>query len=186
MTQKTWKLVKTLTPLEGYSPPRLAPYKSLVATFSPDNKYVLSGGPDGIVRLLEIETGKEIRQFHGHKACLMYGGICSVEFSPDGKYAMTNAFSGRQQILWDIEKGVEARRFSGFEGILGWHFSPQTVSFSPDGKQAFIYGLPSKIFDIKTGEGLIDSLVHGRGKGCTSPAEIWVGHSIILRDGMSC
>ena len=161
---KTWKLVKTLT-LEGYSPPRLAPYKSLVATFSPDNKYVLSGGPDGIVRLLEIETGKEIRQFHGHKAGSMYGGICSVEFSPDGKYAMTNAFQDGNVILWDIEKGVEARRFSGFEGILGWHFSPQTVSFSPDGKQAFIYGLPSKIFDIKTGEGLIDFPRAWQGKG---------------------
>ena len=161
---KTWKLVKTLT-LEGYSPPRLAPYKSLVATFSPDNKYVLSGGPDGIVRLLEIETGKEIRQFHGHKAGSMYGGICSVEFSPDGKYAMTNSIQDSDVILWDIEKGVEARRFSGFEGILDWHFSPQTVSFSPDGKQAFIYGLPSKTFDIKTGEGLIDFPRAWQGKG---------------------
>ena len=141
------------------------PYKSLVATFSPDGKYVLSGGPDGIVRLLDVETGREIKQFHRHKAGSMYGGICSVEFSPDGKYAMTNSIQDSDVILWDIEKGVEARRFSGFEGILDWHFSPQTVSFSPDGKQAFIYGLPSKTFDIKTGEGLIDFPRAWQGKG---------------------
>ena len=86
-------------------------------------------------------------------------------FSPDGKYAVTNSIQDSDVILWDIEKGVEARRFSGFEGIFGWHFSPQTVSFSPDGKQAFIYGLPSKTFDIKTGEGLIDFPRAWQGKG---------------------
>lgn len=154
---KTWNLTKTL-PNEGYKPPRgaLPPYKSLVAAFSPDGKYVLSGGPDAIVRLWNLETGKEIKQFHGHEAGSMYGGISSVEFSPDGKYAMTSAYQDGNVILWDIEKGVEARVFSGFESILGWYFSPQTVSFSPDGKNVFIYGMPSKTFDIKTGEGLID------------------------------
>ncbi|KAF0143676.1 MAG: NB-ARC domain-containing protein, partial [Nitrospirae bacterium] len=161
---KTWNLIKTLT-LEGYSPPVMAPYKSLVATFSPNNKYVLSGGPDGIVRLLDIESGREIKQFHGHKAGSMYGGICSIEFSPNGKYAVTNSIQDSNVILWDIEKGVEARVFSDFEGILGWYFSPQTVSFSPDGKQVFIYGLPSKTFDINTGKGLIDFPRAWQGKG---------------------
>jgi len=152
---KTWNLTKTLT-LESYNPPLMAPYKWLVATFSPDNKYVLSGGPDGIVRLLDVETGREVKQFHGHKSGSMFGGINSIEFSPDGKYAMTNSIQDGNVILWDIEKGVEAKVFSGFESLLGWYFSSKTVSFSPDGRHVLIYGMPAKIFDIKTGESLTD------------------------------
>ncbi|MDQ1331070.1 MAG: hypothetical protein QG578_1335, partial [Thermodesulfobacteriota bacterium] len=151
--------------LEGYSPPNMAPYKSLVATFSPDNRYILAGGPDGIVRLLDIKSGREIKQFHGHEAGLMYGGIFSAEFSPDGRYAITNSVQDGNVILWDVEEGTKARVFPGFDGIMDWYFSPQTVSFSPDGNRVFIYGLPSKVFDTKTGEGLVDFPPPWQGKG---------------------
>lgn len=150
---KTWNLIKTFTP-EGYSPPAIVPYKSFVAAFSPDGKYVLSGGPDAVVRLWNLETGREIKQFHGHKAGLMHGGISSIEFSPDGKYAITNAYNDGNVILWDIEKGVEARRFSGVESVLGMYFCDKTLSFSPDGKYVFIVG--DKIWNVNTGEVLAD------------------------------
>ena len=150
---RTWNLVKTLTP-DGYSPPAIIPYKSFVATFSPDGKNVLSGGPDAIIRLWNIGAGREIRQFHGHKAGWMHGGISSVEFSHDGKYAITNAYNDGNVILWDIEKGAEVRRFSGFQSVLGMYFSDKTLSFSPDDKYVFIVG--DKIWDVKTGEVLTD------------------------------
>lgn len=150
---KTWNLVKTFTP-EGYSPPVIVPYKSFVAAFSPNGKYVLSGGPDAIVRLWDIETGREIKQFHGHKAGFLHGGISSIEFSPDGKYAITNAYNDGNVILWDIEKGVEAKRFSGFESVLGMYFMEKTLSLSPDGKYIFIVG--DTIRDMKTGEIVTD------------------------------
>ena len=90
-------------------------------------------------------------------------------FSPDGKYAVTNSIQDSDVILWDIEKGVEARRFRGLKAYLAGIFATNGL-FSPDGKQAFIYGLPSKTFDIKTGEGLIDFPRAWQGKrDVTSP-----------------
>jgi WD40 repeat protein len=149
---RTGNLAKTLTPRD-YSPPSIIPYKSFVAAFSPDGRFVLSGGPDAIVRLWSLESGAEIKRFLGHKAGFLHGGISSVAFSPDGRYAMTNAYNDGNVILWDIEKGVEARRFSGFESVLGMYFSDQTLSFSPDGRHVLIW---AKIWDYKTGEGLAD------------------------------
>jgi WD40 repeat protein len=151
---KTWHLVKALTPRD-YSPPVVRQYKSFVAAFSPDGRYVLGGGPDAVVRLWNLETGREVKQFQGHKSGYV-GGISSIAFSPDGRYALTNAYSDGNVILWDVEKGVEARRFSGFEGSMGMYFTLQSLAFSPDGRHVLIFGGPAKIWDIQTGEGLVD------------------------------
>ncbi len=146
---KTWNLVKTLTP-DGYRVPAIIPYKSFVATFSPDSQYVLSGGPDAILRLWDIKTGMEHKQFRGHKAGLLHGGICSIEFSLDGKYAVTAAFNDGNVILWDIEKGIEAKRFTGFPSVMGMYFMEKNLSFSPDGK--FIFAVGDTIRDVKSGK----------------------------------
>lgn len=150
---KTWNLVKTLTP-KDYSPLLVHPMgKSFVATFSPDGKYILLGGTDAVVRLWNLETGLEVKQFQGHMSGYV-GGISSVTFSPDGRYAMTNAYNDGNVMLWDIEKGLEVRRFSDFESSFGQYFTPQSLSFSSDGRYALIGGF--KILDIKTGEVLTD------------------------------
>ena len=67
--------------------------------FSPDGKYVLSGGSD-VVMLWDIETGKEIRTFTGHTK-----DVSSVVFSPDGKFALSG---GNTLNLWDIASGKRA------------------------------------------------------------------------------
>mgnify|MGYP003796551667 CR=1 FL=1 len=168
---KTWNLVKTLTP-EGYRPHGTgSPYKSFVATFSPDGKYVLSGGPDAIVRLWDMETEKEIKQFHGHKAGFLHGGICSVEFSLDGRYAITNAFNDGDVIIWDIEKGTEVKRLTGFPSVMGMYFMEKSLSFSPDGKYVFVVG--DTIWDVN------------RGKIVTDLRHAWKGIKIAGRNPVS-
>jgi len=144
----TWNLVKTLTP-EGYNPRSIIPYKSFVANFSPDGKYILSGDPDAVLRLWDIETGRELKQLCGHKAGMLHGGICSIEFSPDGKYAVTAAYNDGNVILWDIEKGIEIKRLSGFPSAMGMYFMDKNLSFSPDGKHILAVG--DTIRDVKTG-----------------------------------
>src|SRR5262249_4214194 len=48
-------------------------------TFSPDGKTLATGGEDKAIRLWDMQTGTEIRDFMGHTAA-----IGPIVFSPDG------------------------------------------------------------------------------------------------------
>jgi WD40 repeat protein len=91
-------------------------------SFSPDDKYLLTGGDDGIARIWTVETGEEIRQFVGHTDV-----VYSAVFSPDGKIIATASVDTTVR-LWDTQTGQEIRRLIG-------HSAPvENVVFSPDGK----------------------------------------------------
>jgi WD40 repeat protein len=73
------------------------------------------------VRLWDVATGEEIRQFVGHTR-VTFG----PSFSPDGKYALTGSADTTVR-LWDVATGEEVREFNGHSS---WVLS--TV-FSQDG-----------------------------------------------------
>ncbi|KAF0145885.1 MAG: wd40 repeat subgroup [Nitrospirae bacterium] len=143
---KTWSLVKTLPyPKEpGY-------VQFTLATFSPDGKYILSGGAASVVRLWDVETGREIKTFTGHKQS-HWGGMISLAFSSDGRYALTGSFYDEFVRLWDIEKGLEARRFFSTRDTDPWYKANVFgVAVSPDWKSALIFSRDSKLYDIGSG-----------------------------------
>ena len=107
-------------------------------TFSPNGKYVLSGGGD--LKLWDISTGREIRTFKDHS-------VISVAFSPDGKYALSGDERDNTISLWDISTGREIRKFKGHSGDVN------SVAFSPDGKYALSGSDDEtlKLWDISTG-----------------------------------
>jgi WD40 repeat protein len=116
-----------------------------VAVFSPDGQYVLTGGADGILRLMDIGTGRVARTFEGHGAS-QYGGINSISFSPDGNRFLSSGYYDDYVILWDFRTGKALRRITGFRGMFGRHVL--SVGFSPDGKTAaFLVMLTVKLFD---------------------------------------
>jgi WD40 repeat protein len=67
------------------------PYRPSVYTvaFSPDGKMLVSGDGANVVRLWDVETGKEIAKLEGHKK-----DVTKVAFSPDGKTLVS--------LSWDL------------------------------------------------------------------------------------
>ncbi len=90
--------------------------------FSPDGKTLASASVDKTVRLWDVDSGKELRQFQGHQ-----GTVISVVFSPDGK-TLASASEDKTVRLWDVASGREIRQLQGHQG---W---ARSVAFSPDGK----------------------------------------------------
>jgi len=88
--------------------------------FSPDGKYVVSGGWNNTAHVWEASTGKEIaRMTHD-------GEVSSVAFSPDGKYVVSGSFDDTARV-WEVVTGQEIVRMTHNEGV-------DSVAFSPDGK----------------------------------------------------
>jgi len=65
-----------LLTLEGYG--------GMDVAISPDGKKIASAVYDGVVRIVDAESGKELHKLEGH-----IGNISSIAFSPDGRRVIT-------------------------------------------------------------------------------------------------
>lgn len=63
--------------------------------FSPDEKYFLTGGSDGVAKLWNRE-GKELKTYMGHTDFIHH-----ISFSPDGQFILTSSGDGTSR-LWDL------------------------------------------------------------------------------------
>lgn len=112
--------------------------KSIV--YSPNEKYIATGGYDKTIRIWDVETGKEIRKFCGHTSSVM-----SISYTPDGKYIISGSGDGTIRI-WNVEKGKEIKKITENSCVY-------SISCSPDGKN-IVSGSGDKIVirNLKTGE----------------------------------
>ncbi len=115
------------------------------AALSPDGHRILCGSIDGMIRLLDLASGKQILsiQVDSTRNSLFLSKIYALAFSPDGRYAISGGekvlksikllqmasitpyydailtparlLSDTQGIvqLWDLESGMEVKRYEG-------------------------------------------------------------------------
>jgi len=93
--------------------------------FHPEGKVIALSCYDGIIRLMDIATGKELRNCEGHTS-VAYG----LAFSPDGKTLATASFD-RTARLWEAFSGQTIAEMKG-------HHGPGTaVAFAKDGRSFY-------------------------------------------------
>jgi len=117
-----------------------ARYVKCVA-FSPNGKWLASGGNDTHVMLWEAATGKLHRKMEGHT-----GLVHQIAFSPDGETLASASFDNTVK-LWNVPTGDETATLRGHqEEVRGVAFSPNgrlLVSTSED-KTARVWDVASR------------------------------------------
>jgi WD40 repeat protein len=71
--------------------------------FSPDGRSLLSSGHEPLVRLWNLDDGKEKLKQEAHE-----GMVIALAFTPNGKTLVSGAYDGTIRI-WDIPKGAQRR-----------------------------------------------------------------------------
>ena len=100
------------------------------------------GSWDGVMRLYDAHSGKELRQFTEDGM----GGIYGVAFSPDSRLALSGS-KDKIARLWDVQTGEILQRLGGHTAYL------YAVAFSPDGKLALTSSADNtaRLWDLQTG-----------------------------------
>ncbi len=127
-----WCLLSNITVAIAQEPELVLPtgHTEIVRTarFSPDGKYVLTGGADKTVNVWETVSGKKIQSLGGNSSDLSY-----AFFSNDGRYIAAGTDS--TVIIWSVPAYTPAGRFNLVKKTL----------FTPDSKKLFLLGFDGKV-----------------------------------------
>ena len=92
----------------------------LAVAVMPDGRHILTGSDDNVVRMWDVGSGAEVRQFRGHN-----GKVLAVAVTPDGRHIVTGSDDNTARV-WDAGTGDERRQIKGTHAV-------QSVAVTPDG-----------------------------------------------------
>ncbi|MDK9708021.1 MAG: caspase family protein [Desulforhopalus sp.] len=121
----------------------------LLATFSPDGQYILTGGTDATLKLWDIDSGKKVQVLIGHERGHA-GGITGMAFSSDGQFVFTSSASDNAVRKWDIANGQVIQKFSSGLGSGAWG-----TAISPNNKLGFVSSHPLSLWDLENGRAFL-------------------------------
>jgi WD40 repeat protein len=97
--------------------------------FHPHNQWLALAGDDGLVRLVDSVTGRELNHFRGH-----LGPAASVAFSPDGQRLLSTSAEGQFK-AWAVAANQEYRPFFAHYDLM---------TFTPDSKTLALGQVPTR------------------------------------------
>jgi WD40 repeat protein len=101
--------------------------KIYAVVFSPDGKTIVSGGQDGLVKIWDLATGREVKNLvvvpdPGDKF-----GVTNVVYSPDGRVLAASTQDGNV-VLYDTASWQAIKTLPAHQAVI-WG-----LAFSPDGR----------------------------------------------------
>ncbi len=117
--------------------------------FFPDNRRIVTGGNDHVVRVWDVVTGEQLMTLSGHSDI-----IWSVAVSPDGQI-LASTSADKTAKIWDAATGQEIATLRGHTDDMGM------VEFAPDGKTLATASSDKtvKLWDVATWRELV-TLAH--------------------------
>ena len=128
----------------------------LAVTFTPDSKYVVSGGGDNTVRIWNIKTGKHLKCLGGE----FFGRTESVAVSSDGRFVASAAYFDKKIRIWQTKNDDQYKTLSGHSFFGAW-----SVAFSPDTKRIVSGGADGtiRLWSLESGKQIYVNRSHKRG-----------------------
>ncbi|HZI86182.1 MAG TPA: caspase family protein [Pyrinomonadaceae bacterium] len=132
--------------------------------FSPDNRWLVSGGKDNVIKIWDLATGNVLRTFYAHTS-----NVNAVAVSPNGKLFASGSgdVNDKRDLwtftqggvvggavdntvrIWDIQTGQQLRVLRGHGLPVG------AVAFSNDGQSlTSVSGDAVKVWDVTAGREL--------------------------------
>jgi WD40 repeat protein len=110
---------------------RFAGHKGTVncAVLSPDGRSLASRGDDQMIRIWEVATGQQRREFHDPGEPTGWVGTQFLAFSPDGRTLASSGSHDSFPRLWRLADGNEFPLLRGHRSWIG------AVEFSPDSRR---------------------------------------------------
>jgi WD40 repeat protein len=156
-TACVWNLTRGagILPASVPEPLRLCGHSRTVMSvaWSPDNRWIATGGKDNQVILWHAATGREFRRFPSHT-----NWVLAMAFSPNSKLLATGSADATIR-LWDIQAGQCRRTLTNHTGgVLSLAFSPDERLLASGGADAY-----SRLWEVRSGRELpaIKAFING-------------------------